>query len=271
MATYKSFLNLHATLLWCYERVLGRALSHNQVNAGVWFIHRGRVRVEIAGNTYHAFEGQCMLVPPVERMQFFTEDAEILSVAFRIRWPDSTPLWDRDGTVRILEKEEAKGLYQASQQLIKNTNNFDYDWNIQHAQMSPKEFFEVQGHFMEWLQVFLSFETDLNTQDEISTYVQRARTILTQLRLTDHLDLEKLSADVGISLPHLNRLFRQQLKKTPRQFFHDRRVEYAQKLLTQSEVSIKEISLDLGFEHLSHFSKWCKQNLGKSPRKLRKQ
>lgn len=58
-------------------------------------------------------------------------------------------------------------------------------------------------------------------------------------------------------------------KKTPQQVIHERIITEAKRLLFYTEKSIKEISHDLGFSEVTHFSKFFKNNTSQSPSTLR--
>ncbi len=87
--------------------------------------------------------------------------------------------------------------------------------------------------------------------------------------LAEPLALETLAAAVHISPNHLIRLFRKDLQTTPHQFWDRLRIEHAQSRLRQPDMRIKEVAIDLGFKHLSHFSKWFKRHTGKPPQSVR--
>jgi transcriptional regulator GlxA family with amidase domain len=79
---------------------------------------------------------------------------------------------------------------------------------------------------------------------------------------------EELAAQVGVSPNHLIRLFRKELQTTPQQLWDRLRLEHARSHLRQPDVRVKEVAIDLGFKHLSHFSKWFKKHTGKTAQSL---
>jgi AraC-like DNA-binding protein len=84
------------------------------------------------------------------------------------------------------------------------------------------------------------------------------------------LALDELAAAVHISPNHLIRLFRKDIRTTPNQFWDRLRIEHAQSRLRQPDIRIKEVAIDLGFKHLSHFSKWFKRHTGLPPQAARR-
>lgn len=63
----------------------------------------------------------------------------------------------------------------------------------------------------------------------------------------------------------LANLFSAHSTKTPLQVIHERLVTEAKRLLLYTDRSIKEIAADLGFADLTHFSKFFRNQAGKSP------
>lgn len=58
-------------------------------------------------------------------------------------------------------------------------------------------------------------------------------------------------------------------RKSPLQFIHDRIIMEARRLFYYTEKSVKEIAEELGFEEISHFSKFFKKYTAQSPSQLR--
>ncbi len=58
--------------------------------------------------------------------------------------------------------------------------------------------------------------------------------------------------------------------RTPLEIIHDRIAMEARRLLVYSELSIKEIALQLGFEDAGHFSRFVKNQLGQPPMAFKK-
>ncbi|WP_339220995.1 AraC family transcriptional regulator [Paenibacillus sp. FSL H8-0332] len=85
-----------------------------------------------------------------------------------------------------------------------------------------------------------------------------------------NVSLEEVSKVSCLSKNHLIRNFRHFFKRTPHQFILEKRMLEAQRLLAQTESSVTEISLSIGFDNVSSFNKVFKQRTGLSPRMFRK-
>ncbi|WP_342476361.1 AraC family transcriptional regulator [Paenibacillus sp. FSL H7-0350] len=85
-----------------------------------------------------------------------------------------------------------------------------------------------------------------------------------------NVSLEEVSKVACLSKNHLIRNFRHFFKRTPHQFILEKRILEAQRLLCQTENSVTEISLSVGFDNVSSFNKVFKQRTGLSPQMFRK-
>ena len=91
-----------------------------------------------------------------------------------------------------------------------------------------------------------------------------------ELRLARSLRVEELAGHAGVSHNHLTRLFQKELGMTIVAYIRKRRVERAVRLLEHSTRTIKSIAAEVGVPDLQHFNKLIHQELGTSPRAVRK-
>ena len=91
-----------------------------------------------------------------------------------------------------------------------------------------------------------------------------------ELSCADHVDIDQMAETVDMSAVHLTRLFKEQLNITPVAYHNGVRIEEAKRHLHVPDARIKEVAIDLGFTHLSHFSRWFKQHAGLPPREFLK-
>lgn len=87
--------------------------------------------------------------------------------------------------------------------------------------------------------------------------------------LTRPLTTADICAVAGLSQTHFNRLFRQHVGLSPKQFFIRHKLAWAEHLLTQSHFSIKEIAATLGYEDPLYFSSQFRSHVGVSPKQYR--
>lgn len=91
-----------------------------------------------------------------------------------------------------------------------------------------------------------------------------------ETHLAKPFDLDFLAGLCGMSRFHFSRSFHNTMGQTPSRWFVRQRVEQAKKLLCQSDKSIIEIALTIGYESPSHFAQVFRRETGVSPRDYRK-
>jgi AraC-like DNA-binding protein len=86
---------------------------------------------------------------------------------------------------------------------------------------------------------------------------------------TENIDLEQISRQAYLSRFHFHRLFRRIYKKTPHQYLTSKRMERARTLLTANDLTISEVSAELGFESPATFSNLFRKQSGMAPQNYR--
>lgn len=79
------------------------------------------------------------------------------------------------------------------------------------------------------------------------------------------LDIATLARIAHVSQSHFIRTFRATFGETPHRYLQRRRVERAMFLLWQTDSSVTEVSIDVGFQSLGTFSRTFSDIVGESP------
>jgi len=98
--------------------------------------------------------------------------------------------------------------------------------------------------------------------------VQRVIEVI-RSRLDDTISLTEMAALAHMSRFHFNRTFRRITGLPPRRFLSALRVQEATRLLLDTDHSVTDICLDVGYNSLGTFSRRFSRVLGMSPMKLR--
>lgn len=98
--------------------------------------------------------------------------------------------------------------------------------------------------------------------------VRLARLLLDR-RYDTPLTIDDLSREVALSPYYLIRTFRHVYKQTPHQYLVAQRIARAKDLLRNTDLSITEICVTVGFESLGSFSTLFRKVAGISPRAYR--
>jgi len=90
-----------------------------------------------------------------------------------------------------------------------------------------------------------------------------------EVHLGESIDLSKLAGAAGLSVHHFARQFKQSNGVTPHHYLTQKRVERAQEMLAQTDLSLSEIAYAAGFSDQSHLARHFRHMLGTTPREFR--
>jgi AraC-like DNA-binding protein len=100
-------------------------------------------------------------------------------------------------------------------------------------------------------------------------HLLRARDLI-DARYADPLDVPALASSAHASPAHFSRTFKRAFGETPHQYLLTRRMERAKQLLRETDLSVTEVSLEVGFLSLGSFSASFKRIVGTTPREFRR-
>lgn len=88
--------------------------------------------------------------------------------------------------------------------------------------------------------------------------------------ITNRIDINQLSKMTKWSNQHFIRVFTKYIGDTPYQYILKKKMEKAVVLITETDISMKGIAFDLGFQSYGNFCKLFKRELGNNPEEYRK-
>jgi len=98
----------------------------------------------------------------------------------------------------------------------------------------------------------------------------RRVTELMAAHLEEEFSLVRLAREADMSEFHFSRLFKRTTGLTPSQYFIHLRMEKARRLLRETNQSVTEIGLDVGYTSPSHFAQIFRREVGISPSEYRR-
>jgi AraC-like DNA-binding protein len=104
--------------------------------------------------------------------------------------------------------------------------------------------------------------------EELNRRMLRARDAIDRA-YSDPLDIPNLAKIASVSEAHFIRTFRATFGETPHRYLQRRRVERAMFKLTETERSVTDICLDVGFNSLGTFSRTFRDVVGVTPTEYR--
>ena len=107
------------------------------------------------------------------------------------------------------------------------------------------------------------------TASEAPKMVQRAREMLSDAEMEDR-SLEEIARQLGTSYSNFRRIFREHTGVGPHQYRLHLKLSHARDLLLKTELSVKEIAFESGFEEEQYFCRFFKKAMGRTPSSYRK-
>jgi len=91
-----------------------------------------------------------------------------------------------------------------------------------------------------------------------------------QVHLSESIDLSLLAGVAGLSMHHFAREFKQSAGVAPHHYLIQKRVERAQQMLAQTDLSLAEIAYAVCFSDQGHLARHFRGQLGTTPREFRR-
>ncbi|MET3888394.1 AraC-like DNA-binding protein [Chitinophagaceae bacterium OAS944] len=116
--------------------------------------------------------------------------------------------------------------------------------------------------------IFKPYFMPLSNQD--IQYIQRAQTILAE-NFDKHITIPLLARQTGINEAKLKEGFKELYGQSIHTYLQQLRLQKAQQLLLTTEMSVTDITYDIGYSHVTHFTTLFKNEFGLTPTEWRKQ
>jgi AraC-like DNA-binding protein len=270
---------LHAELDWAYEGGVEPAYRKNYrqyPGQSVFLVRRGALLIRTPSGSVVGKAGEWILPPQKDRLQKFSDDAEIVSIHLQLHWPGGEPLFNWDVAVKF-DVSVAPQLEVRSRRLARLVSQEfpDVRNSLQRQYGSLTVHCRLRYYFSAWLCTFMDTLLALGSiptrLGPIDPRIFRAVQLLDRFALRSRFRQADFAREVGLSPTHLDRLFVHQFGLTPRRYLEKRKLEQATSRLRSANSSglFKIIAFDLGFNSLAHFSGWFRHQTGVSPSQFR--
>lgn len=274
-ATTRHWSKLTLSLLWVYRGAVHPAVSGYMDTCPTmvaWLVLRGNVTVTADGENAIAREAEWIFPKPVPRHQKFSPGAEILSVSFRLEWPDGDPLFKK-GLSLVLNKHACPELERIARRLERTvekvTRTRFRDARLANASFEFPQFIELEKQVLVWCDaVYHTLIRAGLTPHLHQTGDPRIHGILEHLDawpLHEPFNVSVLARRTGLSRSNLDRIAGRALGGSSKAYIDRRRLNCAIQSLRTPDIPIKQIAIETGFRHSSSFSAWFKKKTGYYP------
>ena len=232
------------------ERDLGGEWAANRVNIGDFFLTRSPVPYEMRWQA----EGD----QPFQVMHLYV----------------SVPLFEK--TVREM-LGKAGGSVSLKDVSGGRDATLSHMLSLLHGELAAKDggsalFVEglAQSLAVHLVRHYMVVDTKLRAQNALPGAKLRRAVACMAARLDRPFDLDSLAHAAGMSAFHFSRLFKKATGLSPSLYFIRQRVAKAQQLLQETDISIIEISMAVGYASPSHFAQIFRRETGLSPSDYRR-
>jgi AraC-like DNA-binding protein len=270
--------NLLCRLLWAYEGPIperGEGLQETTPHYFAWLLLKGHGQFSFNGKeTAELHPGQWGFPPPnaKDRFHHFSKDARLLSLRFRLEWPDGrSPLPLRHFVA--FEAESFPELGREAKRLVRLAKGF---MSSPLDECEPFGFglqAKMQANFWRWLSLWteaLAAQGVMAQEPEaLEPRLRRMLDILEKGSPHGAVPYQELERASSLGRVQIDRLFREQLKNTPKRLLERRLLELCKERILTSNLGTKELAAELDFIGPSQFCAWFKKHAGMSPQKFR--
>lgn len=214
------------------------------------FVLSGKGTLKTGGKTYNVSEGQMFFLPPnVEICYYPTEKEPWEYVWFSLRG-------------EACEQYKKQLGFESP---VKSCTNFS---KIKYLLKNLFSALDEGGGYFGVLSVFYEI-MEISTVTRSNTGVDSVKRIIDEGFTRTDFNIATLCSNVGISHPHLIRLFKEKYNITLIKYLNQKRIEYACNLLATTDLSVKSVAFSSGFSDELHFMKTFKKQMGVSALKYK--
>ena len=237
-----------------------------------WLIEEGTI--ELVGPAFERTEAGAgswiFIFPDTERDQTIPSGTRLLSINLTALWrPSGDPLLPYRHPF-VVPRHLAEPMTAVANRLLDTELEIFPQPADPERRLPPLDYARFQARFHEWLEEWLSL---MSAYGSLATCPEpppdhRIQAVVDRLERLGHchrLPYDELTRLSGLSRPHLDRLFRRHMGKTPKELSDRLLLERARHMLEDVQLGNKETAAALGFASSSYFATWFKRLTGKSP------
>lgn len=163
-------------------------------------------------------------------------------------------------------------LYDGAREILPNEKGLEL-WNIMYQNLemgySKENLMNTNLCLYHFLATFLYPEKHANVKIQDEKDMIKETIIYMQQHLMEKLTVEDMAMKNRLSTSHFSNLFRKATGMSPLDYFIHLKMQKACVMLSSSEIKIKDIAVEIGYDDPFHFSRLFKKNMQVSPNHYR--
>ena len=272
----QSYFDVEAIINISYYR-LSRDYAFPGETHSCWeflYVDRGSVVVTAGADTYFMKAGELAFHCPNEFHAFQSVgEADIVVVSFLC---ESAAMHRLEKKVLLLhsrEKEHLKMLIQESQQVYQYFENVAPNINMTKKANVPWASDQLIKTYLEQLFIHICRRDDnvefsqravpVNSTARGLVLAQRIKDYLAE-NYTQHITLESLSLEMGVSVSQIKRVFREEIGESMVNYITHLRISQAKRMIREGRYNFTQIAESVGYDSIYYFSYLFKKHTGKT-------
>ncbi len=238
------------------------------------YVDRGSLIVTAGAQTYYMKSGELAFHCPNEFHAFQSVgQSDVIVVSFHCDDPAMDQLKQKVLFLHHKEKEHLKMLVDESQQVYQHFDNIAPHINMQTREDAPLGGEQLIKNYLEQLLIYICRRDDnvKFSQRALSARSSAQNLILSQRiqdylqeHYTEKLSLQGLANEMGVSISHIKRIFREQLGQTMVSYITELRIAQAKRLIREGALNFSQIADAVGYESIYYFSATFKKHTGRT-------
>lgn len=248
--------------------------------ARLYYVSEGEASVHFRDETYNLRPNYLYLIPP---FTVHTDECSSLFSLYYIHFYEKTdnkesifdkllfPIevcalpYDLEAIKRLLTINPERHLPQIDPQMYDNQSTFNH-FLAANKKMPLHSLIESRGIIYQLMARFFEHRKykSIYKNDKIKKAIRYIHE-----NVNNDISIGKLAEITFMSQDHFIRTFKKEIGHTPLKYINLKKIERAQLLLLTSEMTIREIAMELSFDNISYFNRIFKQYTSKTPSQYR--
>lgn len=259
-------------MIHCIKNSFGVYGKSMKIGPALWscfdliFIHSGQVRLNIANNIIELISGQAVLLYPETPFRSCSTTPPLKISVHHFNF-------DSDNIVMLESLVKNKFGFKKYSQCDSAMVEHDIERvvNLAYNPQSPSSC-DLRSALMTLIMCQLQASANTNNQNCSSPSIEFEKlTKWMEQNISANITLDDMANQIGLSTSHFRTIFTNQIGRTPGSYFSNMRMNKAAQLLRETQISIKRISMTLGYNNVSNFYRVFKSHYRMPPKFYRKE